>query len=451
MATQANVAGRGADGTPDSESDAKSSTVLIVGAGVVGCVTAIKLAQAKIDCTIIEKLNETSIAPRACGYFGAAQIFLNEIGMYKHIREKGFMTRGISWRGLPKDDGTGTFKQYGDLVAAQWLCDPNDYELPVGTGMLGLPQGSLNRLLVEKALETGYVHVDYGMKLSSVMENSKSTGVTALVEDVNTQSEIKYHARYCVGADGAHSALRRSLNIPFGGHTWPERILTTNVMIPNVVDPVYHSFFYMVDKFWGLASPLEEAILGKTTLWRYNFAVPADDTRSDEELLSDETILDLYETRMPGPRPLQVKIEARVLYKIHQRLVPTMRKGHCLLAGDAAHVCNPMGALGLNTGILDADALAEALIMVLKEDCSDKVLDLYSDERRQVFAFFVDPMSTQNKLRIQSNPPEVAPEQDSYFRLLNSNPTEEQMKELMKPYFETWRTAIRKVAKAAGL
>lgn len=110
-----------------------------------------------------------------------------------------------------------------------------------------------------------------------------------------------------------------------------------------------------------------------------------------------------------------------------------------------------MGALGLNTGILDADALAEALIMVLKEDCSDKVLDLYSDERRQVFAFFVDPMSTQNKLRIQSNPPEVAPEQDSYFRLLNSNPTEEQMKELMKPYFETWRTAIRKVAKAAGL
>ena len=109
-----------------------------------------------------------------------------------------------------------------------------------------------------------------------------------------------------------------------------------------------------------------------------------------------------------------------------------------------------MGALGLNTGMLDADALAESLIMILKENCSEQILDIYSDERRKVFQFFVDPTSTQNKLRIHNHPPEVAAERDWYFRTL-ANPTQEKMMGLMKPYFETWRTNMRRVAREEGL
>jgi 2-polyprenyl-6-methoxyphenol hydroxylase-like FAD-dependent oxidoreductase len=105
-----------------------------------------------------------------------------------------------------------------------------------------------------------------------------------------------------------------------------------------------------------------------------------------------------------------------------------------------------MGALGLNSGMLDADALAEALIMVLNEGRSDNVLDVYSDERRKVFQFFVDPTSSQNKIRVHSHHPDTAAQDDWYFRILTNNPTKEQMLELMKPYFETWRTHIRKAA-----
>lgn len=104
-----------------------------------------------------------------------------------------------------------------------------------------------------------------------------------------------------------------------------------------------------------------------------------------------------------------------------------------------------MGALGLNTGMLDADAVADALIMVLKEGRSEDVLDVYSDERRKVFQFMIDPMSSYNKLRIHTNPPEEATKRDWYFRLLN-NPTEKKMLELMKPFFEDWRTNMRKAA-----
>ncbi|EXJ70435.1 uncharacterized protein A1O5_06503 [Cladophialophora psammophila CBS 110553] len=422
------------------------ATVLIIGAGVVGCLTAIKLAQAGIDVQIVERLLETSEAPRACGYFGAVQGFLDELGLYTLIRDQGFMTRGLCWRGLPKDNDSKDGKRFGDIVAVQPLCAPDDTSFPVGSGLLNLTQGQLNKLFVHQALQTGRVRVNFGAEFVSILENSEENGVTVLARDVDTGVERQYRGKYCIGADGAHSNLRKALGLPFPGHQWPERLLATNVRVPNVEDPVWHTYYYMAEKYWGVATPLEEPVLGEKTLWRYAIAVPPEVTKADDELLSDEYILGIYESRLPGPRPLQAQIEARVLYRIHQRLAPTLRKGNCLLAGDAAHVCNPVGALGLNSGMLDADALAEALVMVLREGRSDKVLDVYSDERRKVFQFFVDPTSSQNKMRVHSHPPETAAQDDWYFRILANNPTKKQMLDLMKPYFETWRTNMRKAA-----
>jgi 2-polyprenyl-6-methoxyphenol hydroxylase-like FAD-dependent oxidoreductase len=100
--------------------------------------------------------------------------------------------------------------------------------------------------------------------------------------------------------------------------------------------------------------------------------------------------------------------------------------------------------MGLNTGLLDADALAETLIMVLAEGKPLELLDIYSDERRKVFQLFVDPVSTQNKLRVQNNDQEVATRDDWYFRLM-ANPSKEALMELATPYFETWKTDIRAI------
>lgn len=97
--------------------------------------------------------------------------------------------------------------------------------------------------------------------------------------------------------------------------------------------------------------------------------------------------------------------------------------------------------MGLTTGILDADALSDALIMVLKEGCSDRVLSLYSDLRRQVFAFFVDPMSTQNKARVSSDPDELERE-DGFIQILK-NATPQSIAYQQKLYNDQWRTDIR--------
>ncbi|KAL2788740.1 FAD-binding monooxygenase [Aspergillus keveii] len=125
-----------------------------------------------------------------------------------------------------------------------------------------------------------------------------------------------------------------------------------------------------------MLTPLSPPHFNTTSFWRYTLMVPAGDARSDDEPLIEETIRNCYEEIMVGPRPLQVEIFQRAVYCIHQRLVPTMRRGRCVLAGDAAHLNSPYGAVGLNTGLLDADALSEALIMIVAQSRSDKLLTL---------------------------------------------------------------------------
>lgn len=317
---------------------ANPKRILIAGGGAVGCVTALKLGQAGIEVDIIEKLPATSTAPRACGYFGAVQFFLKEIGVYDLIREEGFVTRGLCWRKMPKEDGKGG-KRLGDLIAAQPLCAPDDASVDVGAGLLNLPQADLNKLCLREALKTGHVRVHFSTELVSITQNEKE-GVMAVLRDVETGEERNFEAAYLVGADGARSVTRKALNLPFPGHTWPERIITTNVLIQNIEDPLWHTYYLFDRIHYVVATPLEEPVLGKTTLWRYAIAADPNDNRPDDELLADTNILKHYERVIPGPRPLEAVIQARAIYRIHQRLAPTLRRGNCLLAGDAAHVNN---------------------------------------------------------------------------------------------------------------
>ena len=83
--------------------------------------------------------------------------------------------------------------------------------------------------------------------------------------------------------------------------------------------------------------------------------------------------------------------------------------------------------------------------MILNESKPLSLLDIYSDERRKVFQFFVDPTSTHNKLRVHTNDQDVAERDDWYFRMMR-NPSKEQLMEGAKPFFETWRTDMRKLA-----
>jgi 2-polyprenyl-6-methoxyphenol hydroxylase-like FAD-dependent oxidoreductase len=321
--------------------------VLIIGGGVVGCLTALKLGQAGIRVSIIERLPDTSTAPRACGYFGAVLHMLDECGMYKLIRDEGFMTRGLCFRKPPKDDGSGAGgKVFGDVVANIPMCAPHDTVMAPGAGCLNLPQAQLNKLFLREALKTGHVTINFNSELVSIVSNTDD-GVTVLTRNPSTGAEQEFSATYAVAADGAKSATRKALGLLYPGHTWPERLIATNVLVQNVEETPMHTHFLMHPVHWAVSTPLANPVLGEKTLWRWTMAAdPALEHLSDEEILTDENVFRHYERCMPGARPLDqlVEIVAKAVYRTHQRLVPTMRKGNVLLAGDAAHcnhVCTP--------------------------------------------------------------------------------------------------------------
>jgi 3-(3-hydroxy-phenyl)propionate hydroxylase len=107
----------------------------------------------------------------------------------------------------------------------------------------------------------------------------------------------------------------------------------------------------------------------------------------------------------PSPEPYEVV--HRNLYVTHQRVAANFREGRVLLAGDAAHVNNPIGGMGLNGGIQDAVNLCDKLAAILLEGASERLLDLYNLQRRTVAIEYVQEQSIANKKRLEARDPEV--------------------------------------------
>jgi 3-(3-hydroxy-phenyl)propionate hydroxylase len=103
------------------------------------------------------------------------------------------------------------------------------------------------------------------------------------------------------------------------------------------------------------------------------------------------------------PESRRFEIVHRNLYVTHQRVAATFRRGRVLLAGDAAHVNNPIGGMGLNGGIQDAVNLSAKLTGVLLGGESDRSLDLYNLQRRTVATEFVQEQSIANKKRLEES------------------------------------------------
>ncbi|KAM5344609.1 hypothetical protein ACJ41O_013144 [Fusarium nematophilum] len=414
-------------------------SVLIVGAGPVGLFLGYRLGKAGINVDIIEKEAHIIQQPRASAYYGAAALALKDAGILGLVAERGYVATNFSWRTEVKDDGKGG-KTWGDVLA-QLSFDEADQDNPE-KGMVLLPQPQFAELVMEQALATGHVKVHFGSELTGIDNGDEA--VTATVRDVNSGTERKMVSSFLVGTDGGRSATRQLLNIPMQGHTWPERLIATDVLLPpNPLFLIVQSHFVVDPVHFAVVVPLAKRFEGQPSLWRFTVGVSAADPRPDDEILLDDNLRGLYEKVMPGPRPLRYEIERKAVYRIHQRLASTLVKGRCVLAGDAAHLNNPIGAMGLTSGILDADALADTLLMIFSEQQPVSLLQTYSDERRKVFQTFVDPTTTHNKLRIQRSADSAY---EDWFMRAMKNPSPETMAEFFTPYVSVWRTDMAALA-----
>ncbi|KAL2884138.1 hypothetical protein SGCOL_000075 [Colletotrichum sp. CLE4] len=425
--------------------------VLIVGAGPVGLFAALRLGQVGVSVTILEKDSGLSQLPKACMFYPQPQFALAEAGIWDAIiKGGGFRSTGLDIRLPPVSDGEGG-KQPGNIVGS-FPKDPKHDPIgppvrPPAISMLNMAQPELTKVLMEKATETGRVQVLFNKELVSILKDGTdgSEVVTIAVKDVKTEQVEEHTASFLVGSDGGRSKTRSLLGISFPGHTWPEKLIATDVWLQNTEDSPVTTTLLMEPVHYTIITPLTPPAKGEVTKWRLTFAVDPEElkTKTEAELLSEEYISHHYERAWAGPRPLTYKIDRAATYTIHQRLASNLRRGRCLLAGDAAHVNNVIGGLGLSNCLMESVALSDALILVLKEGKPvDPILTMYSDERRQVFQFFIDPVSSWSKLRIQAG------EQDDwFFRCLSdtSSPSFARWVDMMENF---WPTRIRDMAKA---
>jgi 3-(3-hydroxy-phenyl)propionate hydroxylase len=261
---------------------------------------------------------------------------------------------------------------------------------------LHLEQHRLTPIQLELIRSGTQADVRFGCSVTGVESRSDRVVVHVSTDDGPATVE----ASWVVGADGGRSTVRKSLGIEFEGFTWPEQFL----VVSTPYDYAQHGFamnVYIADpKEWVALFKMPDA--GPPGLWRIVF--PTAD-RDDAATLAPEAV----ERRMQGfiARRAHYDVRYKSVYRVHQRVCKTFRSGRVLLAGDAAHVNNPLGAFGLNSGIHDALSLAEKLGRVWRGEADDTLLELYVRQRRTAAVEQVERMSIRNKRQLEERDPDV--------------------------------------------
>jgi 2-polyprenyl-6-methoxyphenol hydroxylase-like FAD-dependent oxidoreductase len=126
-----------------------------------------------------------------------------------------------------------------------------------------------------------------------------------------------------------------------------------------------------------------------------------------------------YEAMLPGnPKPSNYKLTNISLYKVHQRCAEKFRVGRFLLAADAAHLCNPFGNMGLTGGKVDAGNLADCLIGLAEGIANDDILDKYDEIRRAMWHNIINPVSSDNIIRLHTINSDEVLEKDEFLKML---------------------------------
>jgi 3-(3-hydroxy-phenyl)propionate hydroxylase len=152
-----------------------------------------------------------------------------------------------------------------------------------------------------------------------------------------------------------------------------------------------------------VADPDEWCVLLRVPeFWRV--LVPAAEDETDADLLSDAKKNDVFRRLVGDAAAEALQTDHRTIYRVHQRVARTYRGGRVLLAGDAAHLNNPLGGFGMNSGVHDVWNLTEKLIAIYAEGGdADSLLDLYDRQRRAVMHEFVQAQTIRNKKMLETN------------------------------------------------
>ncbi len=349
------------------------SPVVVVGAGPVGLTVALSLAHQGVPVRVLEAEPGLTIDHRAGSFHPPTLEMLARFGVTEEMHRIGI--RVPRWQIRDRRQG----------VIVEWdlglIADLTPYPY-----RFHLEQFRLTPILLEKLRAFPNATVHFSTQFRDAEQHADSLTVRTSGRD--------FQASWLIGCDGGRSMVRKLVGTEFEGFTWPERF----VVISTPQDFHKHGFTsnaYIADpKEWA-------AMFHMPGLWRLAFPVHPDE--DEAEVLADDAI----EARMQRflRRPERYEVVQKGIYRVHQRVAREWRAGRVLLAGDAAHLNNPLGAFGLNGGLHDAVLLGEYLGKVCSGEADESALDLYVRQRRTANVEFVQTQSIGNKRMLEEADP----------------------------------------------
>ncbi len=356
---------------------APNDRVLIAGAGPVGLVAAANLVRQGIPVTVFEAGPDLSEESRASTFHPPTLDMLDRLGAAPPLIAQGLTAPRFQYRS----------KQHGILGQFDFgvLADATAHRYRVQC-----EQSKLTRILLDLLQNNAGFELQFDSRVTGVSQND--SGVRAVIERNGAHSTR--FGQWLIGADGARSEVRRSLGIDFEGFTWPERFLVVSTPFDfRTVIPDLAAVSYVCDpQRWYF-------LLQIPGLCRAMFPIAAEE--SDETALSPEFAQSLMAAVVPGMA--NYEIAHVTLYKVHQRVASSFQLGRVFLAGDAAHINNPLGGMGMNGGIHDAINLTDRMAEVWREEKPLGELARYDRQRRSVTLEYIQAQSIQNKRNLESD------------------------------------------------
>jgi 3-(3-hydroxy-phenyl)propionate hydroxylase len=362
--------------------------VVISGGGPVAMVLALALYREGVPFVVLESLHEPFVDQRAASHHPPTVEMLDELGLAEPMIAQGLKSPLYRFHDRVTHDVVAEF-DLGDLK--------DELKFPY---VVQYEQYKVVRLILELHGDKPEFDVRFSHTVAGFTQHDDHVDVTVETPDGSTET---IRASYLVGCDGGRSTVRKEAGIDFVGFTYPEKF----IKIGTYFDVMEHDDRIAIRNYF--AHPEEWCNLfkvhgepGKPHIWR--FVVPMRVDETEEEAKS----YDAMQARLNRffPRDEAYEIAYANVYTVSQRVAETFHKGRVLLAGDSAHVNNPIGGMGLNGGIHDAVNLASKLGPVWRGEASADLFDLYTRQRHKASVDFTQAQTIANKKQLEERDPE---------------------------------------------
>lgn len=361
--------------------------VLIAGAGPVGLSLALALARRGVPVDVFEAEPSLSQEARASTLHPRTLEMFAEWGVIDDVLARGARVDRLQyWE-----------RRTRELVAEfPYALIAGDTPYPF---RLQCPQHELTPILHRALLATGRGRVHFGRRVTGFTDHGDRV-------ELHTDSAAPVTGSYLVGADGARSAVRAHLGLQLHGTTYEDRFLLVGT------DLALEPWFPGIGPVSYVFDPDEWVIVMRLPdLVRIVFRLP--DTEDAGTALTDAAIRARVHGILGETAPFAIRM--RSIYSVHQRVAERFRVGRVVLAGDAAHVNNPTGGMGMNSGIHDAHLLAAAL-------GDDAAMDAYAETRRRVAVAGVQASADANYRRLTARDAVTRARRDTSLRAAAADP-----------------------------